>query len=1613
MSDSLDISLSAIINQSTSLEATIVQPSLEAVIPQQPGVDVVVVTGPRGLPGPGIGNITGQYPLFYDQGSGVMGIVSGYYVTFPDLTSASGAIVAQINASAAGVGALNGLSGLVSIAATNPLFVSISGQSIYVSGSGLATSGDVNGLSAQIAATGSYLYSLITGNTGVAGLSTGVTALNGLTGAIRLTGAGNITVSVDGQTITVSGLNSGEVSQAQLNALSGYVNAQDAATGQAAILYASGASGALQNQINNGSDFYLNKVASTPQSVQSHVGFASSTDYSGNLTVHDNKSSTYVYLDSINSIDITGRVMLDGAFLTYEYASGALGVNDYQGIDFRNLSLWLESSEDGVILEGRSLTLSGDWHAAGTGTHPNSLVVQSGLWATGSYLYSVITGNTGTANVSGFITTGQADVRYYPLATNPSGYITTGQTGQFYPASNPQAYATSGDIVAVSGSLSTAIAQTGAAGIAYTNGASGALNTTIIATGSSLYVLLVNQSGQGAADYATKTQISSTGAYLYQTLTGLSGQSQTDYATKVDLINTGIVLQGRIDSLSGFALGVSGNLEQRIFLTGAAAVSYATTYANSVGLNTSGTFSLTGANLQGQINNLSQGTASQTWQWQTGSSGNLIKNTPSGFILRNYMDTQTADLTVYNLTVEGTQFINNTTNLGVANQYIYLNVSGAPQDGGIVFLRSGDTASALKWNESLQKWQAGFSGTESTIILASDTGQFAAKTQLTVTGQTLYGLIVGASGYAENIYVHRTGNELISGNKLFTGKVSIGTSRVLDGYPQLFVSRDGVYPYRQLYSSDVIMAAAESSALGVNLLAVGYTGAGYAPAQRGVFKGTRARLSGVGSTGYEQIGTGDMTVSLLGAGYDGYSDLSSAAITFMVDAPVSSGVLPQAIVFEVGTGGYSLLGAPRSERMRITSSGYVGIGIPNPAFPLVVSGRIQAFSTTDGHIDLGVDMSNRLAVDWDESNHRALIQGLRTGLNNAPIILNPSGGSVGVGIDNPGLGAPSIQTGTLLHVRGNSAGDYYPLILENVSTGSTDRNKILLRLGGYDIASVDAYPTGGLGLVSRYDNSGYMDFVTRTNGAFALRMRLTNSGAFGIGMQRPSGLLHVNGSIWSESGFYSGSLNLTDILYPRSNPSGFITGLAGTGSLATLNQLNLLSGYVDAQDYATGRAAILYASGASGGLETRIVATGQSSVVHSNGVGSGLSGNLTQTGVTLGAKIDTLSGFVGQVSGGLEARILQTGTAAVAFANGIGTIVSGNLTQTGATLQSRINSLSGFVTLASGGLETRIFQTGAAAILYASGVGTATSGALTQSGIALMAYANGVGVNLSGQLQITGSSLYVTLTGMSGAFDTKIASTGQQAWTAANNNGTNLSGNLTLTGQTLQTRINSLSGFVGLASGGLEARIFQTGASCILYASGIGVSTSGSLAQSGTALMVYANGIGTNLSGNLTLTGQALQTRINSLSGFILGASGELETRIVQTGAAAVAHANGIGAITSGNLTITGQTLNNRIGALSGWASPFNEPNVTVVSNYSIVGAESRIYCNNPNPIILTFPSAVTLSGYVARVKLINTGSVLFTGVFGQSFDGYSSYQVVGQYAAREVHSNGVNWYLW
>jgi len=613
-----------------------------------------------------------------------------------------------------------------------------------------------------------------------------------------------------------------------------------------------------------------------------------------------------------------------------------------------------------------------------------------------------------------------------------------------------------------------------------------------------------------------------------------------------------------------------------------------------------------------------------------------------------------------------------------------------------------------------------------------------------------------------------------------------------------------------------------------------------------------------------------------------------------------------------------------------------------------------------------------------------------------------------------GLLATGIaQTGTAAITQANTIGQ---IISGNLTQTGSVLNGRINSLSGF-VGNV----SGGLEI--RIVETGNAA-VAHANGIGQIlsgQLALTGQTLLGVIVSTgESAVLHANGI----------GVNLSGNLSQTGATLGALIIASGN---AAVGQANSICQTISGNLTLTGQTLFNRDAAISGGLEARITATGNAAVAHANSIGQTISGNLTLTGQTLQGRINSLSGFVTGVSGGLETRITATGNAAVAHANGIGINLSGNLAQTGTTLFTQTTGLSGFminlIEAASAGVSA---INGLSGVLIIEGTGSISvftvgstiliSGDSDPTFYATVPFVTGV----SGALQTQVNTLTVNLaqTGsvldnkinslsgfvgnVSGGISADIVATGSAAVIHANGIGSGLSGNLTLTGQTLQGRIDSLSGFVGNVSGGLETRITATGNAAIAFASGVGFILSGNLTQTGATLqgritslsgfvgnvsggletritatgnaaVAHANGIGSIISGNLTLTGQTLQGRITSLSGFVGNVSGGLEVRIAQTGSAAVVHANGIGTIISGNLTQTGILLGQQIAALSGFATGTNGGVISYLTGLLPTGLDTY-YIWHP----VVFPT-------IPRISVTFELSGAANGVYGIAISGRST----------------------
>ncbi|MFZ4765805.1 MAG: tail fiber domain-containing protein [Roseimicrobium sp.] len=141
------------------------------------------------------------------------------------------------------------------------------------------------------------------------------------------------------------------------------------------------------------------------------------------------------------------------------------------------------------------------------------------------------------------------------------------------------------------------------------------------------------------------------------------------------------------------------------------------------------------------------------------------------------------------------------------------------------------------------------------------------------------------------------------------------------------------------------------------------------------------------------------------------------------------------------------------ERMRINASGNVGIGTDNPLSRLMVTGPNT--SSGDGQLYVTADdVSERLIIGVNSTgNGKATIQATKSNVENTPLLLNPYGGNVGIGTENP--------TQAKLVVNGTSSASgvhTYPAWLN--ASGAVGSN---FSLGSYNLYSI--YATGRIAAV--------------------------------------------------------------------------------------------------------------------------------------------------------------------------------------------------------------------------------------------------------------------------------------------------------------------------------------------------------------------------------------------------------------------------------------------------------------------------------------------------------------------------------------------------------------------
>ena len=157
---------------------------------------------------------------------------------------------------------------------------------------------------------------------------------------------------------------------------------------------------------------------------------------------------------------------------------------------------------------------------------------------------------------------------------------------------------------------------------------------------------------------------------------------------------------------------------------------------------------------------------------------------------------------------------------------------------------------------------------------------------------------------------------------------------------------------------------------------------------------------------------GDNIGNFYAQGFDGTTSVSGARFRFLIDGPVTSGSVPTSLQFFTGSNGMGV------ERLRITSSGNVGIGTTAPGYILDIAGRsrVRGASGNDG----GFWYSNSATPTTDSTFIGR--GGTWAGIyNNSWNLVVLDTGNVGIGTT-----APSFKLDVLGPIRSSSGGFVFP-----------------------------------------------------------------------------------------------------------------------------------------------------------------------------------------------------------------------------------------------------------------------------------------------------------------------------------------------------------------------------------------------------------------------------------------------------------------------------------------------------------------------------------------------------------------------------------------------------------
>ena len=210
---------------------------------------------------------------------------------------------------------------------------------------------------------------------------------------------------------------------------------------------------------------------------------------------------------------------------------------------------------------------------------------------------------------------------------------------------------------------------------------------------------------------------------------------------------------------------------------------------------------------------------------------------------------------------------------------------------------------------------------------------------LAVEGQPLLtDLTVDGSSSSDLVRITQTGtgNALLvedSASPDSTPFVISNTGSAVIGHTAPVLISAGVQPNLQILGNTVPTSS---------LMQVRYNNDTSAP---NIYLG-HSRSTTIGS--HTTVATGDNLGNLQFVGSDGTNFISSASVTGGAEGTISTGVVPGRLIFSTANSSGTL-----TERMRIDSSGYIGIGINTPAVALHVASSTTVGSQNNVGAEIG------------------------------------------------------------------------------------------------------------------------------------------------------------------------------------------------------------------------------------------------------------------------------------------------------------------------------------------------------------------------------------------------------------------------------------------------------------------------------------------------------------------------------------------------------------------------------------------------------------------------------------------------------------------------------------